>query len=60
MPDEDKLLYAKGAAVGWTCEETGVSYVSYLLSWNWGSQPRISESGAINDINQYLDTFECH
>jgi hypothetical protein len=60
MPDEDKLLYAKGAAVGWTCEETGISYVSYLLSWNLGSPPRISESDAINAINQYLDTLKCH
>ncbi|MCW4012537.1 MAG: hypothetical protein NWF07_06030 [Candidatus Bathyarchaeota archaeon] len=60
MPGEDKLLYAKGAAAGWTCEETGVSYVSYLLMWNWGSPPRVSASGAIDALNQYLDTFECH
>jgi len=60
MPDEDKLLYAKGAAAGWTCEETGISYVSYLLFWDWGSPPRLSESAAIDALNQYLDTLECH
>lgn len=60
MPGEDRLLYAKGAAAGWICEETGVSYVAYLLSWNWGSPPRMSESAAIDSLNKYLDTVKCH
>ena len=58
MPGEDRLLYGKGAVAGWTCEETGVSYVSYLLFWNFGSPPRLSESAAINALNNYLDAFE--
>ena len=60
MPDEDRPLYGKGAAAGWTCEETGVSYVSYLLFWNFGSPPRLSESAAIDALNNYLDALECH
>ena len=60
MPDEDRILYAKGAVVGWTCEETGVSYVSYLLSWNHGSPPWLSESAAIDALNKYIDTLGCH
>jgi len=60
MPGEDKLLYAKGAVAGWTCNETGVSYVSYLLFWDWGAPPRLIESRAIDALNQYLSTLECH
>ena len=60
MPDENRLLYAKGAVAGWICEETGVSYASYLLFWNWGSPPKLSKSTAIDDLNNYLDTLECH
>lgn len=60
MPGEDRLLYAKGAAAGWICGETGVSYVAYLLSWSMDSPPRLSESAAIDALNQYLDTLECH
>ena len=57
MSGEGKLLYAKGAVAGWTCNETGVSYVSYLLFWDWSAPPRLIESRAIDALNQYLSTL---
>lgn len=60
MPDMDTLLYAKGAVAGWTCEETGVSYVSYLLFWRNGQPPIRGDNQLRSALNKYLETLECH
>ena len=60
MPDMDEPLYAKGVVAGWTCDETGVSFVSYLLSWRSGQPPSASDSQLYSYLNKYLDTLECH
>ena len=60
MPDMDEPLFAKGAVAGWTCEETGVSFVSYLLVWRNGSPPATGNTQLYRLLNDYLDTLECH
>jgi len=60
MPDMDESLFAKGAVAGWTCDETGLSFVSYLLVWRNGQPPSTSDSQLYDYLNNYLDTLECH
>jgi len=60
MPDTDDPLYGKGIAVAWTCDETGVSYVSYILIWNFGEVPSQSDAQIRDSLHWYLDTLQCH
>ena len=60
MPEMDEPLFAKGAVAGWTCDETGVSFVSYLLVWRNGQPPSAGDSQLYGYLNNYLDTLECH
>ena len=60
MPDMNEPLFAKGAVAGLTCDETGVSYASYLLAWRNGQPPSTSDTELIGLLNNYLDTLECH
>ena len=60
MPELDEPLYGKGIAVAWTCDETEVSYVAYLLIWNIGSVPAQSDAQVRDSLHWYLDTLKCH
>jgi hypothetical protein len=60
MPDLDEPLYGKGAAVAWSCDETDVSYVAYILIWNIGEIPSQSDSQIMSSLHWYLDTIKCH
>ena len=60
IPDMDEPLFGKGAVAGWNCDETGVSFVSYLLVWRNNSPPSTSNTQLISLLNNYLDTLECH
>ena len=60
MLDMDEPLLAKGVAVGWTCDDTGVSYVGYVLFWNAGEAPSQSDSQILSSLHWYLDTLKCH
>jgi hypothetical protein len=60
MPDMDRLLFGKGVVAGWVCEETGVTYVSYIYYWNTGWPSLSSYSQIRRTLNNYLDTFDCH
>ena len=60
MPEMDVPLFGKGAVAGWTCDETGVSFVSYLLVWRSGQPPSTSDSQLYRYLNKYLDSLECH
>ncbi len=60
MPDTDQPLYAKGIAVGWTCTETGKTYVAYVLHWSTGQPPNISDAELTKSLYEYLDTLKCH
>ena len=60
MPDMDQPLYGKGVVVGWTCKESGVSYIAYTYFWN-SLFPSLSSYGKIQDtLENYLDTLDCH
>ena len=60
MPDMDEPLFGKGAVAGWTCEETGVSFISYLLVWENRQPPSTSDSQLYGYLNKYLDSLKCH
>jgi len=60
MPDMDEPLFGKGAVAGWTCDETGISFASYLLVWRSSQPPATSNTQLISLLNNYLDTLECH
>lgn len=60
MPDMDEKLYAKGLVVGWTCDETGISYTFYLLPWGVGEPYSISDAELLKSLNDCLETVECH
>jgi hypothetical protein len=60
MPDMDQPLYGKGVVAGWTCGETGVSYVVYTYFWN-SRFPSVKSYDKIqNTLEKYLETLECH
>ena len=60
MPDVGDPLFAKGEAVGWTCTETGVSFVVYALHWNTGAPPNIGDAQIRRSLNYFLENLECH
>jgi hypothetical protein len=60
MPDMDQPLFGKGGVVGWTCEETGVSFVAYVYFWNSRYPSIMSYEKIQNTLDNYLATLECH
>ena len=60
MPDMDDPLYAKGIVAAWTCDVTGVSYDFYVLNWQTGTSPNISDARLKEYLNTYIDIMECH
>jgi len=60
MPDMDDLLFGEGVVAGWTCEETGVTFVSYIYYWTNGQPSSASYSQILRTLNNYLETLDCH
>jgi hypothetical protein len=60
MPDMDEPLFAKGAVAGWTCDETSVSFVVYVLHWRTGSPPSLGDNELHRSLNKYLEDLKCH
>ena len=60
LPDTTQPLYAKGIVVGWTCTVSGKTYVAYLLDWNTGTLPIITDTELTESLHYYLDTLRCH
>jgi hypothetical protein len=60
MPDMDDPLFAKGVVAGWTCDETDISFVSYLLVWRTGQPPNLDTLKLHRYLDKYLDNLDCH
>ena len=60
MPGMDQPLFGKGVVSGWTCMETGVSFVAYTYFWNSRFPLVMSYDKIQNTLEKYLSTLECH
>jgi hypothetical protein len=60
MPDSDTPLFGKGVVIGWTCDRTGVSYVSYRINWSTGKPSDMSEETILHNLIDILVTLHCH
>lgn len=60
IPDIDQPLFGKGVVAGWTCRETGVSYVAYNYFWNSRFPSVMSYDKIQNTLEKCLDTLDCH